>query len=167
MSYAKKIKSKAEFIGKLTFAKDQIKFVTTQASSSGRIKTKYFRTLGDVVYFFFVGKKLMKIGKAAGKSGTGWYQRSQEYTKKRYNKNGKETWDPTTRKIYNYMIDNRHSSLDVYAIQSPRIVMEINSLITGLPCTVEIETAEDNEQLIIQEAMMHGEDLPFCREVMR
>lgn len=165
MRYSDKIKSNAEFIGKLVFSKDKIKFVTHHINSSGRVHQKYFRTLGDVVYFFFIDNKLMKIGKAAG--GSGWYQRMMEYTKARYNKHSREMWDATTRKIYNYMDENKQKELQVYVMKSPRILTEMHSLVTGAPCIVEIETAEDNEQILIQEAMINGEDLPFCREVLR
>ena len=165
MSYAAKIKSKAEHLGKLHFSKDVIKFTTHNIKSSGQINRKYFHALGDVVYFFFINDKLMKIGKAAG--AVGWYSRMGEYTKKRYGKSGKEYWDATTRKIYNFMIDHGYQNLDVYAIQSLRISRAVVSPISGKTRLVEIETAKDLEQMLIQEAMNAGEDLPFCREILK
>lgn len=165
MSYSKSIKSKAQFIGKLVFAKDSINFVTPFASISGRINRKYFIGLGNVVYFFFLGDELMKIGKAAG--DIGWYNRMCEYTKKRYNKKRKETWDATTRKIYNYMISNNKNELEVYVIKSPRTITTIKSPFTGKSFTVEVETAQVLEQTLIQEAMRNGEEIPFCREIMK
>lgn len=165
MSYAKKIKSKSEYIGNLIFTKDCIKFKTPHVGSTGRINRKHFIALGDVVYFFFLDGKLMKIGKAAGENG--WYNRMAEYTKTRFNKNNKDMWDATTRKIYNFMTQNDHTELEVYAIKTPRVKTTIKSCVTGKSYTVEIETAEDTEQILIQEAMRAGEDLPFCRETLK
>lgn len=165
MSYAAKIKSKAKHIGKLHFSEDVIKFTTHNIKSSGQINRKYFHALGDVVYFFFINDKLMKIGKAAGAGG--WYSRMHEYTKNRYNKSGKEYWDATTRKIYNFMMDRKYENLDVYAIQSFRISEKVKSPISGKTRHIEIETAKDLEQMLIQEAMNAGEDLPFCREILK
>jgi hypothetical protein len=165
MSYSSELKNNMQYIGKLVFSEDSIKFNTPNITSTGRINQKHFIELGDIVYSLYCGDTLMKIGKAAGSSG--WYGRVREYTKKRYNKNNKDTWDQTTTKMYNHMSLIGHTELLIYAVQSPRIEHTLTSICSGKTYIEQIETAGGYEQILIQEAMLNGETLPLCREIIK
>ena len=156
----------AEKLGTIDIGQDKLIFNTHMRRSSGKINRSAFVDMGDVVYFMFVGLELKKIGKAAGQHG--WYGRMQEYGKNRFNAKGKETWDATTRKIYNHMITNysdpAERKIDVYAIKAPKQRVAFVNQLTGETMTELIETAGTVEQSLIQLAYKQGYTLDFCRE---
>lgn len=157
--YAKAIRQKFTLIGKLIVSKDRFVFKTHYRKSSGQINRKQFIELGDVVYSMFVDGVLVKFGKAAG--DTGFYSRVVEYCKVR------SKMDKTTQKIFNWMIENGETEIEIYAIKSPRIECTIVSPITLTPFTKMVETAQELEQTLIQEAYQYGEDLILCNEVLK
>ena len=159
------IYGKAERIGTIKIEENRLVFDTHLRRSSGQVSRSAFIDMGDVVYFMVVGTDLKKIGKAAGQQG--WYGRMNEYGKKRYNKSGKDTWDATTRKIYNHMMDNYidpYREIKVYAIRTPKQIVTFTNPLTGEPMTEFIETAGTVEQSLIQLAYKQGYTLDFCRE---
>lgn len=159
MEFAANIKSKCDYFGKLVIKDDRIEFQTHILNSDGSRRRKYFIEYGDVVYFMFKDEKLLKIGKAGGV--TGWYGRQQEYTKPM------KHWDRTTKKIYAYLKENKIDEIDIFAIKSPRKYNTIKCQFTDVEYVVEIETAKDYEQLLIQKALLSGEELPLCREIIK
>ena len=166
MSIIDSINQKAEFIGNILIEEDRLSFKTPHMKSSGQINRAYFIDLGDIVYFMFDhNDQLLKIGKAAGLGG--WYSRMNEYGKKRFTTTGKETWDATTRKIYNHMIKNYSEGdrwIKVLAVRAPRIHAVVGCPITSLPVDEYIETASKIEQNLIQLVYKEGGTLTFCRE---
>jgi len=101
-----------------------------------QLRWSEFRDFGDMVYFMFVYGELMKIGKAAGKSG--WNGRVGMY------KNGIKG-DKTNERILRIMKEIQRSKIDIYAIQAPREKMSFTNPLTGDIIETEIETARDIE----------------------
>jgi len=166
MNIIDSITQKAEFIGNILIEEDRLSFKTPHMKSSGQMNRAHFIDMGDIVYFMFDhNDQLLKIGKAAGLGG--WYSRMGEYCKKRFTSTGKETWDATTRKIYNHMTNNYSKDkryVKVLAIRTPRIHAVVGCPITSLPVDEYIETASKIEQNLIQLAYKEGCTLAFCRE---
>jgi len=159
------IYDKAELIGKINIQENRLVFDTHIRRISGQISRSSFIDMGDIVYFMIVGDSLKKIGKAAGQQG--WYGRMNEYGKTRYSKTGKDTWDATTRKIYNYMIHNYldvDREIKIYAVRTPKQTVSFTNPLTGDTVIEQIETAGAVEQSLIQLAYKQGYSLDFCRE---
>jgi hypothetical protein len=159
------IMTRSEKLGTIQITKDKLTFETHYRKSSGQVNRAALIDMGDIVYFMLVDGELKKIGKAAGKEG--WYSRMNEYGKTRFNKVGKDTWDATTRKIYNHMTRNyedHNRKIDVYAVRAPREVISIMNPLTGLSMMTAVETAGAIEQSFIQIAYQQGYTLDFCRE---
>ena len=159
------IMTRAEKLGTILITENQLTFETHRLKSSGQVDRAGFIDMGDVVYFMLVNDELKKIGKAAGQFG--WYGRMKEYTKTRFNKAGKDSWDKTTSKIYTYMMNNyedHNRKINVYAVRAPREVISIMNPLTGLSMMMAVETAGAIEQSFIQIAYQQGYTLDFCRE---
>jgi hypothetical protein len=157
--------AKAEYIGVINIEENRLMFDTHIRRSSGQISRSTFIDMGDIVYFMVVGVELKKIGKAAGQQG--WYGRMNEYGKKRYAKAGHDTWDATTRKIYNHMMDNYDDpdrKIKIFAIRTPKQLFTFTNPLTGQVMTEHIETAETVEKSLIQLAYQQNYTLDFCRE---
>ena len=101
-----------------------------------QLRWSEYRDFGDMVYFMFVDGQLMKIGKAAGKSG--WNGRVGMY------KNG-ITGDATNRRILRVMKELGKTAIDIWAIQAPRQNISFTNPLTGDIIETEIETARDIE----------------------
>jgi hypothetical protein len=157
--------NRAEKLGMIAVTTDQLTFETHRRKSSGQIDRAGFIDMGDVVYFMLVDGEIKKIGKAAGQNG--WYGRMSEYCKTRFNEEGKDTWDATTRKIYKHMMTNYEPHdryIHVYAVRTPREIIAITNPLTGLSMMTDVETAGAIEQSLIQIAYQQGNNLDFCRE---
>ena len=153
--FTKKVLDTATFIGNLnTTAEGRMVFDTPFKNSSGQRNAKYFKEFGDMVYFMFVNGELMKIGKAAGNGG--WYSRMGMYQRGMFG-------DQTNKLIMRVMKQIGETSIDIYAIPSPRHTVTITCPITNNEYQTEVETAKDLETKLTQAYLTESADneLPF------
>lgn len=156
MNFVEKVLDKATYIGSLNMTEERkMVFDTPFRNASGRRNAKYFKEFGDMVYFMFVGGKLMKIGKAAGAGG--WYSRMGMYQQGEFG-------DQTNKLIMRVMDEIGENKIEIYAIPSPRQSVVIICPITGEVFTEQVETANNLETKLTQSYLTESadNDLPFC-----
>lgn len=120
-----------EYIGRFEVTNTDINWFPEQSWS-------WYRDFGDMVYFMFVGDKLMKIGKACG-----WNSRVGMY------KNGASPrGDATNRRIIRVMSEMKTNEVRIYAVQSPRLKVSLTNPLDGNTIETELETAHKLEKTL-------------------
>ena len=140
-------------VGHLHLAGDTMKFHRKKGMSSADIKN-----LGDVVYFMFVNKRLMKIGKCEALGG--FLARLNQYNQGRYA-------DATNRRIMDIMDDIPASDIIVKAISIPRSTKTRIDYLTGEKFTILQSCAREYEagwtKMYLNENV--NNELPFCKQI--
>ena len=151
MSIAILARQKGTYLGKMTVRGSIIDF----APAMTRAK---FIDLGDLVYFMYVGERLMKIGKT--NAAAGFYDRAQMYKRGR---NG----DQTNNRIMDVMESIEETIIEIYGVLSPRESTELVCPLTGTTETLFIKTAEAREKLLTKLYLNEepARDLPFCMQL--
>lgn len=150
---ADQFKEKSTYLGKMSIYKDEngsqrIKFESKPTWST-------IRDMGDLVYFMYVGEKLMKIGKTEATNG--FNDRAVTYTKG-------QLGDMTNRKIISVMQKLRRKVIDVYGISCPRQHTIIKCPISGETYIRQLSTARIVEIDLTNQYLAEGHDLPFCTQ---
>lgn len=143
------ISSVGTYLGHFDIQGDLMQFVKA-------IPRKEIVALGDVVYFMFVDKKLMKIGVA-----NNFAARAGKY---RYGR-GKNS-DNTNRIIMDVMEDLNRSRIDIYCVSTPKQTVEYTCSLTGALINVGLPTREEDEKRYTQMYLSLNENntLPFCKQ---
>lgn len=141
---------------------------TVDENNNVEFQTEYTRkdliSLGDLVYFMFVGDDLFtedmlfKIGKAGGSNG--FYGRSNMY-KRGY------LGDKTNKRILDVMQDYKDKIIRVFAVQSPRQKITVTCPVRGIDLEIEVETHGAIEKSLT-DAYMNEDNtnfLPFCYQL--
>jgi hypothetical protein len=116
---------------------------------------KAIEDLGPVVYLMYVGKTLMKIGKAAG--ARGWEGRLCMYG------NGTTSrGDKTNARMRRELKKIDESEIDVYAYPIAKSNVTYRCPFTNEQVTDSIEVASLLETRLIDLAVGKGYKLPFC-----
>jgi hypothetical protein len=140
-------------IGHLHLAGDTMRFHRKNGFTNKDIKA-----LGDVTYFMFVNKKLMKIGKCEARGG--FITRLNQYGQGRYA-------DATNRLIMDVMDDIPASDIVIKAISIPRSTKTRIDYLTGEKFTILQPCAREYEagwtKMYLDENV--NNELPFCRQV--
>ena len=150
---ADQFKEKSTYLGKMSIYKDKngtqrIKFESEPSWST-------IRDMGDLVYFMYVGEKLMKIGKTEATNG--FNDRANQYSQGEHK-------DKTNRKIFSVMRKLRRKVIDVYGISRPRQHTIIKCPISGETYIRQLSTARIVEIDLTNQYLDDGHDLPFCTQ---
>lgn len=151
MSIATHARQNGIYLGTFTVRDDILDFDTPFTCSD-------FVNIGDVIYFMYVGNRLMKIGKSASKKK--FYERSNQYKRGRRG-------DDTNRLIMNVMDSIGETKIDVYAYKSPPEPIKLVCPVTGSIDIENIETAERQEKKLTKKYLAEHPDntLPFCKQL--
>ena len=139
-----------EYIGRFEVTDTEINWFPEQSWS-------WYRNFGDMVYFMFVGNKLMKIGKACG-----WTSRVGMY------KNGAgPRGDATNKRIIRVMSAMDTNEVRIYAVRSPRVKASLTNPLDGSTIETELETAHKLEKSLTSLYLSENldNDLPFSNQL--
>ena len=122
------------------------------------IASKDIKNLGDVVYFMFVNKRLMKIGKCENQKG--FIGRLNTYCQGRH-------FDATNRRIMDIMDDIPASDIVVKAISIPRSNATLNDYLIGENFTILQPSCKEYESRWTGMYLNENENnnLPFCKQI--
>jgi hypothetical protein len=139
-----------EYIGHFEVTDTEINWFPEQSWS-------WYRDFGDMVYFMFVGNKLMKIGKACG-----WTSRVGMY------KNGASPrGDQTNKRIIRTMSELETNEVHIYAVRSPRLKVSLTNPLDGSTIETELETAHRLEKYLTSQYLSESTNntLPFSKQL--
>jgi hypothetical protein len=147
------IKNKAEFIGHFDVHGSTMTFHRREG-----LRRKELIEMGDMVYFMFVGGKLMKIGKAGGAQG--FANRAGTYNRGR-------AGDATNNRIIDIMEEIKAKRIDVYAVRAPRQSVKYECPLTGEMIVEEVPTHKNVETRLTAMYLDENTDneLPFCNQL--
>jgi hypothetical protein len=78
-----------------------------------------------------------------------------------------ESLDKTSKKIINYMRENKIAEFSVHATKSAKQLISVKCPVSNTIVNMYVETAHMLEQHLIQMAYNAGETLPLCQEVKK
>ena len=139
-----------EYIGRFEVTDTEINWFPEQSWS-------WYRDFGDMVYFMFVGDKLMKIGKACG-----WYTRVGMYKN-----GGGPRGDATNKRIIRVMSEMNTNEVHIYAAPSPRINVSLTNPLDDSTIETELETAHKLEKTLTSKYLSENTNntLPFSKQL--
>ena len=154
MSVAKIAKKNGTYFGSLVIQDDGSMVFNNEL---GR---KELLEFGDCVYFFYVNNELWKIGKAGGAGG--FYNRVQTYKRGLLKLN-----DRTNIMINRVMTEHKEDTIEVYAIHTPREIVELTNPLTMESTFSELETATilERDITIAYLEECDSNTLPLCSQI--
>ena len=136
---------------------DTFSYICPWKKPSGLIDRRLLKKLGDVVYFMYANKTLVKIGKAAGKGGMDARIRTYTPNKSAYND---RTNEMMLKELHNFGSDR----LEIFAMQCPRKTVAFTNPLSETISYIEVETARAMESELTAEAMSQGHELLLCTQ---
>jgi hypothetical protein len=147
--------SSMTYIGAITLDGDRMKYTKPDG-----MRRKDLIKMGDLVYFMIVDGKLMKIGKAGGK--TGWIGRAGMY------ENGiTSRGDQTNVRIFRVLesMNAKDSTIHVYAIATPRQQISFTNPLTYDIINEEVAVHGNVERSLTAKYIEAGYELPFSKQL--
>lgn len=143
------------YIGNITIDGDRMKYTRPDG-----VRRKDLIEMGDLVYFMVMDGKLMKIGKAGGK--TGWIGRVSMY------QNGiTPRGDQTNVRIFRVLeeMNAKDSTIEVFAIPTPRQKVSFTNPLTFDIISEEVPVHGNVERSLTAKYVEAGYELPFSNQL--
>lgn len=136
---------------------ETMNYINPHKKPNGKNDNSIIKSMGDIVYYMFVNKQLVKIGKAGGANG--FIGRASTYTPSNPKHN-----DSTNRMIIRKLVEMQEDTIEIYAIPTPRAVTNFKCPISGDQIRIEAATHGAVETAHTAKALEEGFELPFCTQ---